>query len=197
MGGVAVDWFAITPGRGDFAEIARVVPRLRSLGAARLLLREKQLDATVRLGLARQVARLCRDHAVALWISEDEAAAVAVGADGLQLSERSPSPRLVRARLPAALALGVSLHDPVTRARDEVERCAHAFLSPLFATESKPGVAGIGVDRFLELARSLPLPVYALGGVGEREASVLASRGIRRVAAIGRFFGPAASGSRA
>jgi thiamine-phosphate pyrophosphorylase len=189
----ALELFAVTPGRGDGDEVVRALPTLRARGASALLLREKQLDAARRRALAESVAPRCRDAGLALWIAEDVELALAVGAAGVQLSERSPSPLAVRSALARSggadrLALGVSLHDPISRSREELEICAHAFLGPLFPTPSKPRATPLGVARFLELAATLPCPAFAVGGVTEPRLAELAAAGVRRAAAIRLFF---------
>lgn len=189
----AVDWFAITPGRGDRDEIVGALDRLAARGVRRLLLREKSMEPGARLRLAADLAARCAARAIELWISEDVAAARETGAAGVHLSERSPSPLEVRASLPATQGIGVSLHEPISRSREELRACAHAFLSPLFPGSSKaPGAAPMGIARFVDLSGGLPLRVYALGGIGEPEAAALRAAGVTRIAGIRHFFAPGA-----
>jgi thiamine-phosphate diphosphorylase len=183
-----LELFAVTPGRGDRAELEAALPRIAARGATRLLLREKQLDPAARRALAESLLPACRRHRLALWISEEVELAMSIGAAGVQLSERSPSPRIVRARLPAGFGLGVSLHDPATREEAELAACDHAFLGPVFPTPGKRGAGALGIARFVEIAATLPLPVFAIGGVGEGELAALAAAGVRRAAAIRLFF---------
>ncbi|SFP82782.1 thiamine-phosphate pyrophosphorylase [Sphingomonas rubra] len=57
------------------------------------------------------------------------------------------------------------------------------FVSPVFATRSHPGAAGLGAARAARIGRGLGVPVVALGGMSERRW--------RRVRALG-FAGWAA-----
>ena len=189
-----LDLFAITPGlRADapaaaLEALSEAPANVAARGATKLLLREKELAEATRSRLARELAQGCRAARLELWISEDVELALAVGAAGVQLSERSPSPLVVRARVRERLQLGVSLHRPVSRSHAELVACDHAFLGPLYATPSKPDVAPLGIEGFRELASRLPIPAYAVGGIGERELAELAAAGVRRVAAIRMFF---------
>ncbi len=186
----AVELFAITPGRGDAHELREKIAALARGGVTRLLLREKQLDAAARAALGETVAEACRAAGLELWVSDDVALAARLGAHGVHLSERSPPPSRLAAQA-GALAFGLSLHQPVSRPASEIARCRHAFVAPLFATPSKPGVAPLGVAGFAEIAATLPLPVYALGGIELDHTAALAAlarAGIRRVAAIRLFF---------
>lgn len=47
------------------------------------------------------------------------------------------------------------------------------FLSPVFATRSHPGAAGLGKERFLALAARAEAPVIALGGMNAARAAEL------------------------
>jgi len=187
-----VDLFAISPGRGDGDELVRKLPLLAEGGLRRFLLREKEQTDERRAALARRLAPLCRELGVELWIAEDVALARDVGARGVHLSERSPSPLQVARECGGALALGVSLHEEPSRSAAELAVCAHAFLAPVFPTPSKPGGRTLGADGFACRAAGLSaergFPVYALGGIGPDQLPLLARRGVTRVAAIRLFF---------
>ena len=183
----AVDLFAITPGRGDGQELREKIEALARGGVTKLLLREKQLDASARATLGEIVAEACRTAGVELWVSDDVGLARRLGAHGVHLSEQSPPPSRLAAQA-GPIAFGLSLHRPVSRPTEEIARCRHAFVAPLFATPSKAGVAPLGLAGFAEVAATLPLPTFALGGIELAHATMLAQAGIRRVAAIRLFF---------
>jgi thiamine-phosphate pyrophosphorylase len=179
---------AISPGRGDGDELARVLPRLREGGVDLFVLREKELAPAARERLARRLRPLALSLGLPFWVAEDVELARSVAADGVHLSERSASASVIRAGLPEEIALALSLHDPVRRSSAELELARHAFLAPLFPTPSKPGGGTLPLPRFVALARALPLPVFALGGIGPEELPLLAAAGVTRVAAIRLFF---------
>lgn len=162
--------------------------RLAEGGLRRFLLREKELAAARRAELARQLAPLCRSLALELWIAEDAELAAEVGATGVHLSERSPPPSSVLARFGATLRVGLSIHADLARPREELARCDHLFLAPVFPTPSKPDARPLGPDGFACLAAGLPAPTFALGGIGLGHLPLLAARGVTRVAAIRLFF---------
>lgn len=179
--------FAISPGRGDRLELLDKLPALAAGGLQRFLLREKQLSPAARLALAGPVCAACRELGVECWIAEDVSLAIAVQAEGVHLSEASPSPRWLAHRN-RDLALGVSLHEPLSRTFEEVAACRHAFLGPLFPTPSKPDANLLPLATFVKRCGELPIPLFALGGIGETQLEELAAAGIHRVAAIRLFF---------
>jgi thiamine-phosphate pyrophosphorylase len=180
--------FAISPGRGDRDELERKLPRLAEGGLRKFLLREKELAAARRGELARRLAPLCRSLGLELWIAEEAELAAEIGAAGVHLSERSPPPSAIAARLGERLRVGLSIHAELSRPREELARCDHLFLAPVYPTPSKPGARALGADGFACRAAGLPAPVFALGGIGVDHLPLLAARGVTRVAAIRLFF---------
>jgi thiamine-phosphate pyrophosphorylase len=145
----------------------------------------RHYEVPERAALAERLARVCRCRGVALLIGNDWRLAVSVGADGVHLAE-------------AVLKRGVAL-PPALRRRWLVTAAAHstaalfraarfgadaAFLSPVFATASHPGAAGLGACRFAVMAHAAPLPVFALGGINRMSVRRLVGSGAKGVAAI-------------
>jgi thiamine-phosphate pyrophosphorylase len=121
-------------------------------------------DATDRIRLGRDIARICRSRRLALVVAGD-------------------------VRLSAALRAGVHLrggHWPMPiRRRCLVTSSAHsfpdlrraaqagariAFLSPVFVTASHPGARSLGAARWSALAHHATITVAALGGIDGRSA---------------------------
>jgi thiamine-phosphate pyrophosphorylase len=121
-------------------------------------------------GLLRPVARLARQRGLKLLVAGDGRAALAVRA-GLHLPDRRESlgllPFLIARRaVLGQLILSMAAHGgqrSAARARRLRPDCL--FLSPLFPTESHPGAPALGALRWAALARGLPAPCIALGGI--------------------------------
>jgi thiamine-phosphate pyrophosphorylase len=117
----------------------------------------------------------------------DEAEAIA------EVCEKASAPLFINGRLDVALALGAHLHcttrslRPVqVRSRltgrwistvvhaigDDVTSADLALVSPVFAPGSKPNDrrATLGAEGFSAIARTLPCPAFALGGVSAQTA---------------------------
>jgi len=58
-------------------------------------------------------------------------------------------------------------------------------LSPVEATISHPDVKPLGALRFAALARAIPSPVYALGGITLAQHKRLQALGAKGIAGIG------------
>jgi thiamine-phosphate pyrophosphorylase len=84
---------------------------------------------------------------------------------GLHLGWRGPSVESARQALGAEALVGFSAHS-VAEGRQAVAAGAdYLFYSPVFATSSKPGEAGTGLEGLRDFCRAVDASVYALGGV--------------------------------
>jgi len=61
-------------------------------------------------------------------------------------------------------------------------------LSPVQPTASHPDMPALGWEAFAEMTRDIPVPVYALGGVSEKDLDTAFSHGAQGVAAISAFW---------
>ena len=142
------------------------------------------------------VARLARQRGLRLLVAGDGRAALALGA-GLHLPDRRASPGLLpfliaRRAAPGRLTLTMAAHGGqrgAARARRLALDCL--FLSPLFPTQSHPGAPALGALRWAGLARGLPAPCMALGGVTPARLGAVPRRAAG-VAAIGGLAPPVA-----
>lgn len=154
------------------------VGRAARAGARGFLFREKDLEPTVRIPLARTMATVLPDDAV-LIIASDPRLAQVVGAPGVHLSSTDSG-------VDTDLTVGRSCHDLSEIAAAAEEQVDYITLSPVFESLSKPGHGpGLGVDRFRGLAASFPGPVYALGGITSGRARPLIEGGAHGVAVAG------------
>ena len=62
------------------------------------------------------------------------------------------------------------------------------LLSPVKETSSHPGDAGMGWDRFADLLAECPVPVFALGGMGEEDLALASNAGAQGIAAISAWW---------
>jgi 8-oxo-dGTP diphosphatase len=85
------------------------------------------------------------------------------------------------------LLLGASCHTEEELVMAAELGVDYATLSPVQETASHPGAVTLGWERFAEMLRSTDLPVYAQGGLGERDLAEARRHGARGVAGI-RFM---------
>jgi 8-oxo-dGTP diphosphatase len=91
----------------------------------------------------------------------------------------------LRARpVPETFWFGASCHDAAQLEAAHALHADYAFLGPVQATASHPGEPGIGWDGFAKLVAELPLPVYAIGGLGPADLETAWAAGAQGIAAI-------------
>lgn len=166
----------------DPALIARVLPK----GSAVIL---RDYDMPKRGGLAAQLAQICKTRGLLLFVGADPALALRVGAKGLHLPSWFRMRNEVTSSVLKNLIVTASCHSGAELRAAKAKHASVAFLSPAFATPSHPGASALGSEQFRRIASASPLPVIALGGVNESNASTLAARNVAGIAAIGTFTG--------
>jgi thiamine-phosphate pyrophosphorylase len=150
-------------------------------GARAVVLREKDLDRTERVRLARALQPVLADAGGVLLGASDPTLCPA----GVHLAAGDPLPHWSE-RPPV---VGRSCHDGAALRRAATERCTYATLSPVFPTASKPGYGPpLGPARLHSL---LPagLPVYALGGIRPPDVGACREAGVAGVVVMGAVMG--------
>lgn len=128
----------------------------------------------------------CETGTARLLLNRTPAAAARLPGVGLHLS--AARLRALPAR-PAGLPLvGASCHDAAELARAVALGLDYALLSPVAATASHAGAPVLGWSRFAALVAPLPLPVYALGGLGAADLEPAWQHGAQGIAAISALW---------
>ena len=83
--------------------------------------------------------------------------------------------------------VGCSCHSREELTKAEALGMDYALLSPVASTAKYSGKLPRGGSRFEELAASVSLPVYALGGLKCSDVRIALKRGAAGVAGIGAF----------
>jgi len=162
-------------------------------------IREKDLNAQALLQLAREAVSVARAAGSQGVIVNDRLdVALAAGAHGVHLGGVSLAADDVTrwasaGRAPADFLVGVSCHSLEDAQGAEKDGADYVFFGPVFDTPSKRSF-GLpqGLDRLREACRAVKIPVVAIGGVNEKNASECVKAGAAGIAAI-RMFQEAAN----
>jgi len=141
---------------------------------------------------ARALARLVR-----AWIAVSTAkvlvndradVAIACGAAGVHLRDRSISPARIRQIAPRDFVITVACHDGESVLRAASEGANYVVLAPIFAPLSKPSAAPpLGLDALRSITAKAGIPVIALGGITAENAPRCIEAGAAGVAGITMF----------
>jgi thiamine-phosphate pyrophosphorylase len=146
--------------------------------------------------VARDVARRARARGLVLLVGGAGRVALALRA-GLHVPDRAGTAHLLPfLRNRRGRWLCVAVHGRVGVARARRLGADVALVSPAFPTASHPGAPALGPLRWAALARALPCPAVALGGMDARAARRLPGRCCAGWAAIGAWVLPRGSHGR-
>jgi thiamine-phosphate pyrophosphorylase len=179
-------------------------------GADTVLLREKDLPRNDRARLAAALLGVLAPAGGALLVASDVALAQSVGAAGVHLAAADawPDPAgrsFFEPERPVGDHLGSKKRQAGASERPVVGRSCHsvdelraaqgegvdyATLSPIWATDSKPGYGpALDTDGLAAACAAVPgLPVYALGGVTPGRAAACRAAGATGVAVMGAIM---------
>jgi 8-oxo-dGTP diphosphatase len=91
---------------------------------------------------------------------------------------------------PEASLLGASCHDEAELDQAERLRVDYVVLGPVKETASHPGAPVLGWQRFAQLARERPMPIYAIGGLTRADLAEARRHGAHGVALLRAAFPP-------
>lgn len=179
--------YAITPDTFSTETLARMVEKALEGGIAMLQYRNKQADDALRAEQAKALLRLTRARGVPLIINDDVALAEAIDADGAHVGRDDEGIAAARLRLPDKL-LGASCYASIAAARSAVDAGAdHVAFGSIFSSSTKPGARRAPLDLFGQ-AKSLGVPLVAIGGITTENAAAVIAAGADCVAVIADLF---------
>jgi thiamine-phosphate pyrophosphorylase len=183
--------YAVTPDTADTAALVAMCAAALDGGASAIQIRNKGAGPALRREQARAIAALCRARGALAIVNDDPALAREVGADGVHVGEDDDAIPAARAAVGEARLVGASCYDSLARAEAAVAAGAdHVAFGSFFASGTKPAARRASLD-LVPRARALGVPVVAIGGIDERNASTLAEAGVDAIAVIGALFAQA------
>lgn len=179
--------YAITPELPDSETLLRRAALALEGGVAVLQYRSKLSGGEQRMREARSLAAMCRGHNVPLIVNDDVELALESGADGVHLGREDGEIAGARARLRGKL-LGASCYNSLAAARAAVAAGAdYVAFGSVFPSSTKPAALRSPLTLFGE-ARSLGVPLVAIGGITLENAPQLLGAGADCLAVLSDLF---------
>ena len=180
--------YAVTPDLADTADLTARVTAALAGGAAAIQYRNKVADVALRQAQAQALARVHALRGGVLIINDHAALAAAVGADGVHVGEDDASIVAAREIVGPDRLVGASCYNDLDRARAAVAAGAdYIAFGSFFASTVKPNARRAELE-LLAAARSLEVPVVAIGGITADNAPSLVGAGADAVAVITAVF---------
>ena len=162
-----------------------VVAEVVAAGAGAVQLRHKEAPPRELLALARRLRTVTARHDALLIVNDRLDIALAAEADGVHLGPEDVPVAAARRVVPRSFLLGHSTDDPGVARRAEADGADYLGCGTVFPTTSKEDAGTvIGVDGLAAVARSVRIPVLAIGGVNPGRTSLLGGSGASGVAVI-------------
>jgi thiamine-phosphate pyrophosphorylase len=170
---------------GSMQALIGTIARNLTAGVEWIQLRERELAARDLFALTQAVLQLPNPHGTKILVNDRTDVALAAGAAGVHLRGHSIAASRIRAMAPADFLIGVSCHSVDDVAWAESEGASFAVIAPVYETLGK-GPA-VGLEMLAAAARSVRIPVLALGGVNESRIAECLQAGAAGIAGISLF----------
>ncbi|MEO8743975.1 MAG: thiamine phosphate synthase [Candidatus Dormiibacterota bacterium] len=166
------------------AVIASAAAGLRAAPRATVLqLRAPELSAAE---LEREARELVAASPIPVLISSRCDVALASGAAGVNLPERDIDVAGARALLGQRL-VGRSVHSVEAAQAAERDGADYVIFGPVWSSASHPEASPAGVEELARVAKSVRIPVIAIGGMTAERIEEVRVAGAAGYAAIGMF----------
>lgn len=161
--------------KGDFLTRIEEIARNHPAG---IILREKDLSEDEYKKLAEQVLGICEKYQVACVLHSFADVAVELGAEAFHL----PLPvlrELAVEKKKQFRMLGASCHSVEEAQEAVVLGCTYIIAGHIFTTDCKKGLPGRGLDFLQSVCDSVSVPVYAIGGINDRNIAAVREAGAK------------------
>jgi thiamine-phosphate pyrophosphorylase len=134
---------------------------------------------------AREVIEVLRPTGVPVIINDRVDLARALGAQGVHVGQADTSPVEARRVLGDDAIVGLSITHPDQLSGVDPTVVDYLGVGPIFATGSKPDASpAIGLESLSRIAGSVRLPIAAIGGITEANATAVIRAGADGLAVI-------------
>lgn len=179
---------ALGLGPGEWLDALRAqVVAAAGAGVDLVQVREPDLDAATLARLLRVLVADTAQSPTRILLNERLDIALAGGAAGVHLKERSFSVAAARRLTPSGFLVGRSIHDPSTAV--SAGFADYLVAGTVLPTSSKPAAVCLGWAGLADVVRAVTgRPVLAIGGIDLPSMSLVAASGAAGLAAIGAFI---------
>ena len=180
--------YAITPDLANTDDLAARVAAALAGGAAAIQYRNKTAGDELRRAQALALARVHAIRGGLFIVNDDAALAVEAGADGVHIGMEDASIAAAREIVGPHRLVGVSCYNDLVLAKTAVAQGAdYVAFGSFFPSSVKPQARRAPAELLLQ-ARSLGVPVVAIGGITAANAAALVHAGASAVAVITAVF---------
>ena len=149
------------------------------VGLKLIQVREKHLEPAALLAFSKAVIKLAHGYGAKVLINADEEMVLSAGADGLHLTSEA---LMSLGHKPKGMMVAASCHNAHEIGYAIQLDLDFVMLSPVLPTLSHPEAQGLGWESFAKIKQDCPLPVYALGGMQQKDLRTAWQNGAHGIA---------------
>lgn len=168
--------------------LAQAVEQAIQGGVTLVQYREKHLTGAAYAKEAAEVAAVCRRHGVPFLVNDRVEEALALGADGVHIGQKDGNPAEIRRRLGEGKILGVTAKTVAQAQAAQAAGADYLGVGAVFPTSTKADAIGITLEQLREIARSVTIPVIAIGGINGENITTLKNCSLAGVAVVSGIF---------
>jgi len=181
--------YAITPETADTEKLLAQVEAALQGSIAAVQYRDKSDDVARRHEQASELVALCRRFKVPLIVNDDLRLADLCDADGVHLGREDGSLREARIILGKNKFIGASCYQSLDLAlAAQAAGADYVAFGSFFPSPTKPEAAPADLTLLHEAARTLRVPVVAIGGITLANAPPLLDAGADSLAVLSALF---------
>jgi len=151
--------------------------------------REKEMEDAEFLEKASALRELTNRTGTPFIINDRPQIARISGADGVHLGQGDLGVAHARSLLGPGAIIGRSTHSVEQARQAMIDRATYFAIGPVWATPTKQGRPGIGLDVAARAFEEAKLPVFAIGGIDAGNVGQLLAAGAERVAVCRSVIG--------
>lgn len=187
--GQQADWrlYALTDEGGGHSHL-EVVRQAIAGGATAIQFRDKKMEGREFLEVAQAIRELTREAGIPFIVNDRVDVVLAVDADGVHVGQKDIPATVARRLLGPDKIVGLSATNLEQALEGEREGVAdYLGVGPIFTfpTVIKPDASPpMELERLAEIARSVSIPVVAIGGIEKGNAEAVIEAGADGVAVV-------------
>ena len=134
--------------------------------------------------MALELVPICRKAGIPFILNDHPDLVPETGADGAHVGQDDLSVADARKQAGPGVIIGKSTHSLDQAMAAVTESPDYIGFGPLFATATKPDYMPIGTEQIREVYRSLPFPVFCIGGINLSNLPAVLDCGAERVVIV-------------
>lgn len=153
-------------------------------GVTLVQLREKHTTGEELLALAQRVKKVTDRYNVPLIINDYVDIALQIDAAGVHLGQSDDDIRMVREKLGMNKIIGASAHNVEEALAAYAAGADYLGSGAAFGSSTKGDAGKISLETLTKVAKCVPIPVVAIGGIDEDNAVALRGRNLAGIAVV-------------